>query len=510
MEERLKERLSRLREQLTRENPLLVDAVAGFQKLDRVCRGLGLLGRGESTISQIAWWPLISILGPFSAGKSTFINHYLGQVLQQTGAHAVDDKFTVICHSAEGESRILPGVALDADPRLPFYKMSEELEKVASGEGRRIDAYLRLKTCPGEKIKGLILIDSPGFDADAQRTATLRITSHIMDLSDLVLILFDARRPEPGAMRDTLTHLVSGTVNRPDSSKFVYILNQMDVAAREDNPEEVVGAWQRALAQHGLTAGKFYRVYNPEAASPIADEGLRRRFESKRDQDLAEIHGRMDQVRVERAYRIVGSLEKLAREVEDDVVPRLRAAKRRFVRLTLRYDMILAGLLAGAVVGAYFGFGYPSGGRFVPEWTLWLFEASWRWMAGLGLLAVAAGWLHLKSRKWATSKIITKIEREEPSGPARERFIRAFEKNAAPWRGLVFGEPVGWGRKARKLLKSVITDAEKYVQALNDRYARPSGQVPRPAGGEAAEGRPETTAGPAQDESGQTPRKKRK
>ena len=69
-----------------------------------------------------------------------------------------------------------------------------------------------------------------------------------------------------GTMRDTLTHLVSGTISRRDSNKFIYILNQMDIAAREDNPEEVVGAWQRALAQHGLTAGKFFRVYSPTAA----------------------------------------------------------------------------------------------------------------------------------------------------------------------------------------------------------------------------------------------------
>ena len=57
-------------------------------------------------------------------------------------------------------------------------------------------------------LRGKILIDSPGFDADAQRTSTLKITDHIIDLSDLVLVFFDARHPEPGAMSDTLAHLV--------------------------------------------------------------------------------------------------------------------------------------------------------------------------------------------------------------------------------------------------------------------------------------------------------------
>jgi hypothetical protein len=145
---RLTDRLTSLKDHLQQENPLLVDAVGSFRKLDKVCRGLGLLAGDQSTISQIAWWPLISILGPFSAGKSTFINNYLDYPVQQTGSHAVDDKFTVICYNAAGECRVLPGTALNADLRFPFYKMSEELEKVEPGEGGRIDSYIRSRPAP--------------------------------------------------------------------------------------------------------------------------------------------------------------------------------------------------------------------------------------------------------------------------------------------------------------------------------------------------------------------------
>src|SRR5690606_37204871 len=134
-----------------------------------------------------------------------------------------------------------------------------------------------------EALRGKILIDSPGFDADQQRTSTLHINDHIIGLSDLVLGFFDARHPEPGALGDTLQHLVAETVSRPDASKFLYILNQIDNTAREDNPEEVVAAWQRALAQYGLTAGRFYRIYARHAALPIADSRVRERLERKRD-----------------------------------------------------------------------------------------------------------------------------------------------------------------------------------------------------------------------------------
>ncbi len=472
---RLRDRLASLKEHLQLENPLLVDAVESFRKLDAVSRGLGLLASDQSTISQIAWWPLISILGPFSAGKSTFINHYLGTPVQQTGSHAVDDKFTVICYNATGESRVLPGTALNADLRFPFYKMSEELEKVEPGEGGRIDSYIRLKTSPSEKLRGLILIDSPGFDADAQRTSTLRITNHIMDLSDLVLVLFDARRPEPGAMRDTLTHLVAATINRRDSNKFIYILNQMDIAAREDNPEEVVGAWQRALAQQGLTAGKFYRIYSPSAAVPITNESLRKRFEAKRDADMAAIHNRMNQVRVERAYRIVGDLEKLAREVEDLRVPELRSLFLRWRSGVFKRDGMLFGLLGLVLAAVYILTGHPFSNGVVPAWLAWVFEEAWRWIPFLALCLGGGLWLHSLARKWSAAAVARVVEKSYPHGPVREGLLRAFYKNTVFWRSVFCVEPAGWGQKARKTLSSVIADSERYIQTLNDRYAHPSG-----------------------------------
>jgi len=167
-------RFDSLKMHLERENPTLIDAIGGFRKLDDVGYRTGLLNTDDSYAMQISWWPLVSILGVFSAGKSSFINSYLGQTLQKTGNQAVDDKFTVVCFGEERSGQVLPGLALDADMRFPFYRVSEEIENVAEGEGRRIDAYLQLKVTDAEVLRGKILIDSPGFDADEQRTSTLK------------------------------------------------------------------------------------------------------------------------------------------------------------------------------------------------------------------------------------------------------------------------------------------------------------------------------------------------
>ena len=138
--------LTYLKERLKQENPILSQVVDSFQELDSISRRLGFFKRDESHAAHTSWWPLISILGIYSSGKSSFINHYLQYRLQATGNQAVDDKFTVISYTNDDKARVLPGLALDADPRFPFYKISQAIEEVAEGEGRRIDSYLQLKT----------------------------------------------------------------------------------------------------------------------------------------------------------------------------------------------------------------------------------------------------------------------------------------------------------------------------------------------------------------------------
>ena len=474
-------RLKHLESHLEQENPVLLKTVQSFRKLDRVARSMGLLNPDESYATQIPWWPLISVLGTFSAGKSTFINHYLGFKLQRTGNQAVDDRFSVICYSREKNAHSLPGVALDSDPRFPFYQMSDEIERVAKGEGRRIDAYLQLKTCPSEQLRGKILIDSPGFDADAQRTSTLRITDHIIGLSDLVLVLFDARHPEPGAMKDTLDHLVTNTINRPDSGKFLYILNQIDATAREDNPEEVVAAWQRAMGDRGLTAGRFFTIYSPDQTLPIDDEKLKERFERKRDADLEEIHTRMKEVEVERAYRIVGSLEKTSRDIEEKAVPVLTESLQQWKKRVIWGDSIIFGLIA--ILFLYFSseMGYWQGLSFSPPWLDTFKSTPWMSYGSLIVLLLVIYGLHHLVRLVTAKGIMKKLSGQAESLGIKGDLSRAFYRNTRPWRTIFSKTPAGWGRWARKRLYQVTQDADGYVQILNDRFTNPSGD-PLPEG----------------------------
>jgi hypothetical protein len=471
----IRKHIKHLQSHLARENPILLEVVKSFRALDSVCLSLGVQKSNESLTTQVPWWPMIAVLGTFSSGKSTFINSYLGDTLQLTGNQAVDDRFTVICYAGDDQSHTLPGRALDADPRFPFFQMSRQIEDVAKGEGSRIDSYLQLKTTGCEKLRGKIMIDSPGFDADEQRNATLRITDHIIDLSDLVLVFFDARHPEPGAMQDTLEHLVANTINRPDSSKFLYILNQIDNAAREDNPEEVFAAWQRALAGKGLTAGRFYTIYNPSAAVPIENPKLRERFERKRDEDMAIIEARLDQVEVERAYRIIGVLENTAKNIQEQLVPSLREYRERWKRLTLWLDGLIFGLLL--IVGLGWGIsseywqGFSFNHPLITSMTVT--PLSWGlFLGGIGLIAFS---IHMCFRQVAAESIAQKISKDFKDNDLGEWLLRAFRHNTRR-RYFMFGkEPIGYRYFVKRRLAQVLNDADGYIQSLNNRFADPSG-----------------------------------
>ena len=469
-------RLETLEAHLRSEHPNLLAVIPTFRAFDKVLYRMGLLTQTESLAMRIPWWPMISVLGLFSAGKSSFINSYLGADLQTSGNQAVDDKFTVICFGPDRKYDALPGTALNADPRFPFYRMSDEIEKVAAGEGKRIDSYLQLKTCASPRLKGKILIDSPGFDADDQRRSTLRVTDHILDLADLVLVFFDARRPEPGSMQDTLQHLVSHTVKRSDSRKFLYILNQIDTSAREDNPEEVVGAWQRSVAQAGLISGKFYGIFNRDVAPPIEDPIKRARYEAKCDEDLAEIHARMTEIEFGRGYRIVGILDALAKELEGEVVPRIQELVAKWRQLVLWGDAAGLALLTGLVVLGVSLAGGTVGGVFA-----WLTQAvpDWFTPVPVNLAATLAGFVAIfGSWHWFLRTLVRrKIAESLPErfGQMDLNLRNAFRRNTGLFSGLFRRKAAGWHGRTRKDLFVIREAIAHHVQVWNDNYTDPTG-----------------------------------
>lgn len=469
-------RLAELKTRLAEEHPELKGLVDEFAALDRIARRMHLFDEGQSHAWSIAWWPAVAVVGTFSSGKSSFINTLLGQDVQRTGSQAVDDRFTVLAHAGNGGGRQLPGIALDADPRLPFYRVSERilaLEKAAEPGAaaslpadNAVNAYLQMRTVESPLLRHLLLIDSPGFDADASRSTILRLTDHIIELADLVLVFFDARHPEPGAMRETLTHLVGSIRQRHDVDKFMFVLNQIDATAKEDNLDEVVAAWQRAIAQAGMGGRPFYCLYD-ERLARFDDDEIARRYRARRERDMAEIRRSVNQLRLTRSYRLIAHLEDLARRLESEVVPQLAHRRGLWIRAVLSLDVLMFAAIAALVWAsgwvdvdlhplrvALRGVGTLDAGS-DPRILIAVTAA----IAGLGIA------LHYVLRQWLARRLARKL----PTVTAQGYNLRAaFLANTRFWLGLARPDLRGWTGRAQRRLQALVQRSSQLVRRLND------------------------------------------
>ncbi len=99
------------------------------------------------------------------------------------------------------------------------------------------------------------------------------------------------------------------------------------------------------------------------------------------------------------------------------------------------------------------------------------------WLLAGGILAIVIllSYLHFITRKLVARGIAKRLGKDIGHTASRETLLRAFRKNTR-WMHSVFStKPVGWGPRARKRIAKVVSDADGYVQTLNDRFTNPSG-----------------------------------
>jgi hypothetical protein len=128
-------------------------------------------------------------------------------------------------------------------------------------------------------------------------------------------------------------------------------------------------------------------------------------------------------------------------------------------------------LLVGFLVWSLGG-GYWDGLTFTPLTGL---DRLTQIILGVGLLGLAV-YLYLIVRRLAGRSVTRSLQRDRSLTGDRDALVRAFAGNRqAWWHSLASSNPRGWTRRTRKQLDAVMAEADRFVQALNDRYARPSG-----------------------------------
>jgi small GTP-binding protein len=159
------------------------------------------LRRFHEAREQLTGLFLLVIAGEFNSGKSSFINALLGERVLPEGVTPTTDRINILRHGAA---------------------VSEQLR----------EAYLLERTHPAEVLREINIVDTPGTNAIIRRHEDL--TRDFVPRSDLVLFVTSADRPFTESERAFLEQI------RQWGKKIVFIVNKVDILAREDEREQVI------------------------------------------------------------------------------------------------------------------------------------------------------------------------------------------------------------------------------------------------------------------------------
>ncbi|KAI9599413.1 P-loop containing nucleoside triphosphate hydrolase protein [Syncephalis fuscata] len=136
--------------------------------------------------------PMVLLLGQYSVGKTTFIQHLLGR--EYPGAHIgmepTTDRFVAIMDGPE--DRVIPGNAAAVSAELPFGGLQRF--------GTTLLSRFQVSQINHPLLRQFTLIDTPGIlSGDKQRLASRgydfsQVTSWFAERSDLIIMLFDGNK----------------------------------------------------------------------------------------------------------------------------------------------------------------------------------------------------------------------------------------------------------------------------------------------------------------------------
>lgn len=169
--------------------------------------------------------PFITFLGPFSGGKSTFINYLMQGEHLMTGPQPLTDKFNVIMYGERATQ--VPGRVLLADSSLPFRGLSQFGDAFAESFAGML--------VPHPILKSVSFVDTPGVleasgDTHKRRYNYAQVVRWFVEKSDLVFFLFDPTKLDAGAeLRSVFCESLKGF-----ESKIRIVLNKADTVKPQD------------------------------------------------------------------------------------------------------------------------------------------------------------------------------------------------------------------------------------------------------------------------------------
>jgi hypothetical protein len=438
--------LLNLEKHFAADNPVLLKASKVFQEIDQIEYDLGLIEMDDTTAIKNSWWPIISLIGGNSTAKARFINNYLGSDNHFSGIQTASHKFTVLLHNNQSSQSTLPGTALDVDHRFPFYQISNKIEQQEKGEGDRINSYLELKTINSDHLKSRLFIDTPNISAAPSNPVTSLLAKHTIENSDLVFIftdIFDSVSP-------LVDEVIGSIILHQDFNKFVYLIDRPAAMINSPGNSEIISSWQRKLAGLGLHTGQFIVLPSQDVSAGAQNMT-----------DFAEIDQRLANVGYDRTYRVLSSLEKNVREINDVVMPEVKKAIVQWKERSVFSSLIVLGFIATLAIFAEIQAG-----------ILELLIDPIIGPAILVMLIVIMIPLHVLFSRIQAKLSISQLNARQKELHLMENLASIFEKNLTFSRMLLpISEPKGWNKKTKLRLSQISGKTKELVQLLNDNFS---------------------------------------
>jgi len=437
-EKTVSKHLINLEKYFSASNPILQKASRAFHELDQLEYNLGLIDDDETTARKSSWWPIVSLIGGFSNAKSEFINRYLDSSL-----HSSSHKFTVHQYTPQDTNATLPGTALDADHRLPFYQVSNKIEQIEPGEGSKVNAYLELKTVNSDRLKGKLFIDTPVLSPTHDSLVHPVLTQHILSMSDLVLVFTDLFDAPTELIEDSVNEIIS----QQDTNKFIYVIDHSEISLDTTKSNEIIASWQRRLAELNIHTGQFIVLSDSSQASS--------------DSSHADIDQRLANIENDRSYRVLHSLEKSILDINNIYIPEVESHLITWKDRVNMSTLIVLGFIVTLLLFAEISIGVVQ----------ILFDPIIG-PAFLLILITTLIPLHLMIAKVHAKFIIKNLKKRQKELNLTENLAGLFEKSLTFWRIILpINDSVGKNKKTRSKVHSLLEQCKDMVQILNDQFS---------------------------------------
>lgn len=188
----------------------------------------------------------LAIVGEFNAGKSTFINAFMGADVAPTGVLPTTATLHHLRYAPDPLAKIFffqpgdPAAPKHEDRILPVSELRATLKSLDSGEVRRVEILLPLTSLTQVEI-----LDTPGFNApDPRHAAAAR---EAFEEADFAVWLLDASQPMKKSEESVLAEA------RAHDLPVQILLNKAD-RLKPDDLEKVMTMVRESLANAGLSS----------------------------------------------------------------------------------------------------------------------------------------------------------------------------------------------------------------------------------------------------------------